>query len=182
MPANAEVVARYFLHIASMVEEATPLTHLQLQKLLYYGQGWCLAMHDRPLFDGTIQAWRHGPVVREVFPKFADFAGNAIPWSESRDDGTLGKDDREVIEMVWLRYGRFSAWRLRQMTHTEPPWRKARKGWPVDEPSRMPITHDALLSFFKPLYEAQRNSPEALRFAESLKQARAGQTFPFVGE
>jgi uncharacterized phage-associated protein len=103
MPANAEVVARYFLHIASMVEEATPLTHLQLQKLLYYAQGWCLAMHDRPLFDGAIQAWRHGPVVREVFPKFADYAGGPISWSESRDDATITKEDREVIEFVWRR-------------------------------------------------------------------------------
>ncbi len=164
-----------------MVDEATPLTHLQVQKLLYYAQGWCLALHDRPLFDGTVEAWRHGPVVRELFPKFADYEGKPIPWSEARDDDALTQDDRSVVEYVWQNYGRFSPWHLREMTHREPPWRNARAGMPDSAVSRAPISPEAMKSFFHGLNQSRGERIDASQIAESVRQARNGRTSPFVG-
>jgi Lon protease-like protein len=79
-------------------------------------------------------------------------------------------------------YGRFSAWRLRQMTHREPPWLNARAGWPVDEPSQMPVSEDELKRFFKVLRHVRARKAEGPALAESLRQSRAGQTSPFIGE
>lgn len=37
------------------------ISNLKLQKLLYYEQGYHLAIFDTPLFDADIEAWMYGP-------------------------------------------------------------------------------------------------------------------------
>ncbi len=59
-------VAEYFLSLAD--EEAGDfLSNLKLQKLVYYAQGFHLALFNRPLFMAAIHAWQHGPVVPELY-------------------------------------------------------------------------------------------------------------------
>ena len=49
-------VAQYFL--AQMDEDAGDLiSNLKLQKLVYYAQGFALALYGRPLFPERIEAW-----------------------------------------------------------------------------------------------------------------------------
>jgi uncharacterized phage-associated protein len=43
------------------------LTHLKIQKLLYFAQGWHLAYFDFPLFEDPVEAWKYGPVVTSVY-------------------------------------------------------------------------------------------------------------------
>jgi uncharacterized phage-associated protein len=62
MSANALHVARYLVKLAAGESEPEHLTHMRLQKLLYYVQGWSLAATGERFFDGEIQAWTHGPV------------------------------------------------------------------------------------------------------------------------
>ena len=50
----------------------------KLQKLLYYTQGFHLAIYGVPLFEEKLIAWEHGPVVKEVYDKFKEFGSNAI--------------------------------------------------------------------------------------------------------
>ena len=64
---SAEVVARYFLQLAAMHEEPSPVTHMQLHKLLYYAQGWSLASRGGSLFSARFQAWAHGPVETALY-------------------------------------------------------------------------------------------------------------------
>jgi uncharacterized phage-associated protein len=52
---SAEAVARYSLHLAAHAEEPTPLTQMQLHRLLYYAQGWSLATRDCPLFQARFE-------------------------------------------------------------------------------------------------------------------------------
>lgn len=176
---SAEAIARYLLLVASQEEEAAPLTHMQLHKLLYYAQGWTLVDSDRPLFDDEIQAWRHGPVVSAMYPAFVDYGSNPIAWHEARDDQSLTARDRQQVEYAWRSYGRYSAWRLREMTHIEPPWRDARAGLPDSAKSRAVITDAAMKKFFGGLRAAKLNSRAAAELRESLEQARSGHTSPF---
>lgn len=53
---TAEAVARHFIFLAAQMEEPTPLTHMQVQKLVYYAQGWSLAIDGRPMFPSVIEA------------------------------------------------------------------------------------------------------------------------------
>jgi uncharacterized phage-associated protein len=52
----AEDIAQYLIHLANL-EEDDPITNLKLQKLLYYVQGFHLALFDSPLFSENIVAW-----------------------------------------------------------------------------------------------------------------------------
>ena len=65
MAHKATTLAKWFI---SRVERDSgdDITHLKLQKLLYYAQAWHLAHTNAPLFNKEIKAWTHGPVVTTV--------------------------------------------------------------------------------------------------------------------
>jgi uncharacterized phage-associated protein len=99
-------------------------SHLKLQKLLYYAQGVHLAMHNKPLFSGRIEAWQHGPVCPSVYRRYRDYTSECLPLPTHFDPLSLPKEARKTLDEVHRVYGQFSAWRLREMTHSEPPWKK----------------------------------------------------------
>ncbi len=88
--AHAEHVARYFLWLAANEPEEEPVTHMRLQKLLYYAQGWALASRGEGLFAGEIQAWRHGPVTPGVYATFKKYGGGTIGADEARGGAGAG--------------------------------------------------------------------------------------------
>lgn len=125
------------------------LTHMRVQKLLYYCQGWSLADRDRPLFDDAIEAWVHGPVVRSVYSRLSKFGSNTIDPADLGDyEDEIDPDDVVFIERVWKTYKDHSTTSLREMTHSEPPWKEARKGLPVEAISDRKISPDSMRRFF----------------------------------
>lgn len=122
---TAKKVAEWFVNWAESSEEPSDVTNLKLQKLLYYAQGHHLGAHGAPLFAEPIQAWSHGPVVPVVYQAYKRFENAPVKsvddefsWMEFTDD------DMEFLSTVWNTYGRYSAWQLRNMTHSEMPWMK----------------------------------------------------------
>lgn len=136
----AETVAEYFLSLVDP-EAGDAITNLTLQKLLYYAQGLHLALFDHPLFPDRIEAWMHGPVVPTVYHRYKTFGANPLPVSEDFDPNTLDSETQAFLNEVYEVYGQFSAWKLRNMTHTESPWR--------DTPEGQEISHARLQEFFK---------------------------------
>ena len=59
------------------------LTNLKLQKLLYYQQGYHLAVFGTPLFDEQVEAWMYGPVVPCVYDEFSNSGSNVLPITTS---------------------------------------------------------------------------------------------------
>ncbi len=105
------------------------ITHLKLQKLLYYAQGICLGLYGKPLFSEKIEAWQHGPVVKEVYNHFYFYGRNNIEIKmDSKNEDILKniENNREVSQVLNLTYDNFAiytAWQLRQMTHEDnTPW------------------------------------------------------------
>ena len=141
-------VARHLIWLATQEEEPDYLTHLQLQKLLYYVQGWHLAVFGTPLFAGRIEAWKYGPVVREVYPQFAEFRYQPIPAERGAESGRLTAAQRAVIDSVWQEYKRYSPSGLREMTHREPPWLDARRGYGPDDRCDAEISHESMRAHF----------------------------------
>ena len=133
-------VANYFLALAD--EDAGDLmSNLKLQKLVYYAQGFHLAVFDAPLFPEPIEAWTHGPVVPELYHAYKNYGSGAIP-PPVVDFSIYSDDLRNLLDEVYRNYAQFSAWRLRNMTHNEPPW--------VDNVSRSDeITYEELQDYFK---------------------------------
>jgi uncharacterized phage-associated protein len=119
-------VADWFLvrNKQAMVEEdAEPMSNMKLQKLLYYAQGAHLALYREPLFGEDLVAWRHGPVVPEVYHRFKEFGSAGIELEHDVDTDQFDDQTNQTLEQVYVNFGQFSAWKLREMTHQETPWR-----------------------------------------------------------
>jgi len=140
---TASNVAKYFLTLSDP-DEGDFISNLKLQKLVYYAQGFALAMLGRPLFNEEIQAWAHGPVVESLYHEYKSNGSAGIPVpTDFEPKSCLTDEERSLLDEVWDVYGQFSAWKLRDMTHEEPPWK--------DAPDRGVITHEALRSYFRTL-------------------------------
>lgn len=140
-------VARYLLQLAAREAEPEPITQMRLHKLLYYVQGWSLAQREAPLFAGRIEAWTHGPVVRQVYPAFADY--DDAPINPPVGEVELNAADRAFVESIWESYKMHSATRLRRMTHRERPWRETRGELKDTEKSDREIPQDLMADFFR---------------------------------
>ena len=150
--AKAIEVGRYLSYLAANEEEPDYLTNMRLQKLLYYVQAWSLVMRGRPMFGERIEAWVHGPVVREAYQQFRKHQDAPILPDDIGDaEFDLEDDDREFISDVWGTYKVHSASRLRQMTHEEDPWINARKGYGPADKCEKEISCDALRDYFSSL-------------------------------
>lgn len=132
-------------------ESGESITHLKLQKLVYYAQAWALALLGRPLFEDEVQAWAHGPVVESVFHKYKGHGWDAIPCPET--DVLIDEETEHHLREIMDVYGDFSAKHLEQMTHAEGPWRLARSGLPPHARSSEVITKDSMKTYYLSLYK-----------------------------
>lgn len=164
--AEAIDIARHILWLAQTEMEPEPVSHLRLQKLLYYVQGWSLAIRGRKMFDARIEGWVNGPVVRSLYPSFADYGYNTIPAHEGCEATDLDSDDLRLIGWVWGSYKAYSAEGLKEKTHQESPYTESRAGLSLDQNGRREIGIGSMEAFFKTEYDRvvdQRFSPARMR-------------------
>ncbi|MBX3045432.1 MAG: DUF4065 domain-containing protein [Anaerolineales bacterium] len=122
---EAKFVADYFLHRAREDEEL--ISNMKLQKLLYYAQGFHLAMFDVSLFKEEIVRWMHGPVVRDLYFEYNKYGAGSIEYPAEVNFDMFTNEQLELLGEVHDVYGQFSAWALRNMTHEEPPYEQTRE-------------------------------------------------------
>lgn len=146
--ARVEDVAAYFLAIQDL-DAGEQISNLKLQKLCYYAQGFHLAIHGVPLFDERIYAWEHGPVVESLYHRYKEFGSMGIPVTDDVPTDGLTPEERGVIEEVSAVYGQFSGWKLRNMTHDEPPWIEGSKR------GNRVISNAAMAEYFQTLLETE---------------------------
>lgn len=139
---QAKVIAEAIL-ACSDPELGDIVTNLKLQKLLYYTQGFSLAINDKSLFSEPITKWQYGPVVVPVYFAYKDNGSNGIFPSPDFDLSTLEENDWDLVREVYEVYGQFSAWKLMEMTHNEKPWLEAEMNGI--------ISNNALKDFFQTL-------------------------------
>lgn len=136
----AQTIADYLLAKGAKRKEENDISNLKLQKLLYYAQGFSLALLGEPCFEDDIQRWTHGPVVPAVYAKYKSCGANILPSPIGFQVGVIDARTRGVLDEVLEVYGQFSPWRLREMTHEEAPW--------LSVGSRQSIPHAIMKSFF----------------------------------
>lgn len=140
-------VAQYFLHRVDR-DEGDTISGLRLQKLVYYTQVWSMVLRNEPFFSESIEAWVHGPVVREVWQVYKDYGKRDIPAPDSPPP-TFAADDDDLLNCVWQRYGDLSATQLRDLTHCEQPWLEARRGLSDQDPSSQTISLASMREFHR---------------------------------
>jgi uncharacterized phage-associated protein len=175
---SAIAVANWFIEQNRI--DPSELTHLKLQKLLYFSQGWYLAYHNVPLFEDPIEAWRYGPVVRSVYHALSDrrksevitdpIEGYVLQGTYYKVSGTPGmsfRDDGTEFFMVsiWKNYSKMSPWELVSISHAkESPWDRVSKslevsyddaciGWGIGFSCTV-IPVELMKSYFKSLLKA----------------------------
>ena len=122
-------VANYFLTLASHEEEEGELiSNLKLQKLVYYAQGFCLAITGKPAFPEPIEAWMHGPVIPDLYHAFKEYGVAPIPPPDEFNFEKYPEEIRAVLDDVYDVYGKYSAVGLRALTHQDPPWKDTSRG------------------------------------------------------
>ena len=141
-------VAKWFIN-ATDRESGDDMTHLKVQKLIYYAQGWSLAYFDTPLFRETLEAWVHGPVAPSVWDQFKEFEWKSLP--VQRLTRKIAAPHADLLAAVSGKYGIFSAKKLENMTHNEDPWKAARGDLPDHARCRNAISVEHMKHYFKSL-------------------------------
>jgi uncharacterized phage-associated protein len=133
---SATDIAKYIVYVAH--EFGDEITHLKLQKLLYYVQGAYLALRNEPIFEDEILAWKHGPVVRRVFDNYRSNGRAPIPRPDRKI--TISEFDNAFISAIYDKYRKFSASQLVERTHAELPY--------VNSAEDDVITNDSIKDYF----------------------------------
>lgn len=127
---SASAVAQWFLaeNNRRMHEgDSDYITHLKLQKLLYYAQGCYVAETGNALFGDTIEAWTHGPVVPSVYKDYKAHGSDPIKCEGDLSFPEIDSETQGMLQEVFDVFGQYSAWKLREMTHEEDPWKNTQQ-------------------------------------------------------
>jgi len=149
-PYSASDIADWFLCQMDR-DSGDSITHLKLQKLIYYAQSWNLALTGNPLFDEDIQAWAHGPVVPSIYQRFRYSSWDALaapeefPQIDANHEGIL----KEILRV----YGKCTAKHLEELTHSEEPWKETRGDLPMEMGSDRIIPKKLMKTFYKNMYD-----------------------------
>ena len=139
------IISDYLL--AECRERGEVLTHLKLQKLLYYSQAWFLAIHDVELFEEDFKAWVHGPVLVSQYHRFKQYGWKPLEVDIERPN----LNEREVshLDEVVDIFGTETAVSLELMTHRERPWLDARGDALPHEPSSAVISKISMKDYYR---------------------------------
>ena len=119
-------VSKYIINYLN--EKSYPVNHLKLQKLLYYVEAWYTVFTGSNLFEEQIEAWQHGPVIRKVWDYFKN---QSILYDNLKISKGFelkaSKEQIEIINDVLDEYGDKTGYYLETLTHSEEPWKIARR-------------------------------------------------------
>lgn len=113
---------------ANLITGINPdITHLALQKLLYFVQGFSSVMLNQPIFYDTPEAWGLGPVYRDIYHRYASYQYHPIEFDIEEfniDNITFTAEEIDIITTVVTLFGEYSGSKLAEMTHSTEPWKK----------------------------------------------------------
>lgn len=138
-------IANWFLS----KEEMSPK---KLQKLSYYVVAWGHALLKENIVNDTkFEAWVHGPVSPELYREYKSYGWNDIDQVEVNND-TFDEKTLDLLESVWITYGNNSANELEALTHSEEPWKNARKGLEEFDSSSEEIKPEDMKNYYSSIY------------------------------
>ena len=134
------------------------MTHLKLQKLIYYVESYHLAYFDQSIIEDNFQAWVHGPVTTKVWVLIKDKANvydgislkpEAKPKAIKTIKDKLTEDQYSLVSDILQEFGKKNDYHLECLTHEEKPWIEARRGIPSDQPSKNVISKKTMTRYYK---------------------------------
>lgn len=137
-------VVNWFLSQAS---EENRLTHLTLQKLLYFSQAWNYILNKEWLFQDDCEVLVHGAVYYKVYNDFKKFKYRPLPIVEVETE--LSEQEIEVLRAVKEYYfDIYTAKTLEKICHLEEPFKNARRGCCDEERSVEIIDKQSIQDYY----------------------------------
>jgi len=162
---HATSIANFFINKGLDEGSINDNSPMKLQKLVYFAQGWYLALYDRPLIDEQIEAWEYGPVVPSLFQAMKAFGNRPVEHYIIKQGVPVAPSPtmHEFLGEIWRIYGKFTATQLSNMTHEpDTPWKKVYDEYQGRIPRNTDITQRSMRSWF---------DQERLKFAQSPRTA-----------
>lgn len=136
-------VANYIIEYSN--KKGYSINNLRLQKLLYFINARSLVETGNPIFKESMQKWKYGPVVPEVYHEYKQYGAFEILdsnivkekvdliFGESEDDfpdirieqydpAKINPGNKRMIELTVDRLNEFDAFDLVDITHQHPMW------------------------------------------------------------
>jgi uncharacterized phage-associated protein len=144
-----------------ILQRGGAMSHLKLQKVLYYIQALHLAYFGHQIIEDEFEAWLHGPVSRVVFNRIKDLSVlhaeimfEESEWQSGQTpaiilESILTSDQKELVDEVIDKYGILTASQLENLSHSESPWLNARKGYGVADRCNVVIPKTEIQEFYK---------------------------------
>lgn len=110
--------------IADHVLASSPygLSNRELQKVLYFAQGFYLAQTGEHLFSEDLQAWRHGPCHGGLYYKFREYGWNSIGRPAVASLVPIRPEVAAFIAAVTLTFSAVGQSNLIEFSHADVPW------------------------------------------------------------
>ncbi len=140
--ANVLDVAEYIL------KKRGRMTAMKLQKLVYYCQAWSLVWDEKPIFPEKIEAWANGPVSPKLYFHHRGAFEVAPGYLEGANPDSLDATQSETVDRVLDFYGDKSSQWLSDLTHSESPWKNARRELKAGERGKNEISHAAMAEYY----------------------------------
>ena len=120
---NCFDIAKQFLKLAA--EEGLGIEPMKLLKLTYIAHGWYLGFYGKPLIENSIQAWKYGPVIPELYHVTKRFGYRPVDLEiiDLYSENKLSETDQNFVRAIWKTYKNYSGLQLSTMTHMPlTPW------------------------------------------------------------
>ena len=128
------------------------ITHLALQKMLYFVQAWSYVLNREWMFPEDCEAWRHGAVYRTVYDDFKSFKYSQLP--RLRTDTTLSQEEIRILKFVKENYlDIYSAKTLEKICHLEDPFKNTRGNLEESAHSESIISKDSIAKYYEKIVE-----------------------------
>ncbi|TDQ11290.1 Panacea domain-containing protein [Pedobacter metabolipauper] len=134
-----------------------PMSHLKLQKLVFYCQAYHLGYFNSPLIEDDFQAWVHGPVCRRVFDDQQDVSllHCDIRYSNYKNEDpdvvfseALISSQKEFIKDILTDLAAWTGLELEACTHREKPWIIGRIGYGPADRCEVIISKESMREFY----------------------------------
>lgn len=114
---DALELAKYI--VRKCIIDKHPISNLQLQKILFFIQREFLRNKGHVAFYDEIQAWRFGPVVKNVYAYFCASGGMRLdfPLALIKSDIALEESDKKLIDKIVETCRIMDPWDLVLATH-----------------------------------------------------------------
>ena len=140
MPASLKAqepiaVANFVINLAN--RNKLSVTNLQLQKILFFLQGYTLSKYQVGIVKGNFSKWQYGPVQKNVYCTFKDYGASPITneYSDAYFDElgqfktqtpkmkNIDEHTQTTLKCLVLKLLKIRVWKLIDLTQQYPSWR-----------------------------------------------------------